>query len=126
MVFSSIQVTGKGRGKKIGVPTINLQIPPKFGLDEGIYAVWVFIESKTFRGAMHFGPVPVFNELRRSLEIYLLNTDQSVIPDLSNKRVTVRTVEMIRKIMNFKTPEAMVERIQKDVIEINQVLSKNP
>ncbi len=120
MLFSSFQIKGKGRGRKLGVPTINLQIPPEFKLEEGIYAAWVFIDGESYRGALHFGPVPVFNELRRSLEVHLL--DVLELPQTMDQRIKVRVVQKIREIQNFPSPEAMIERIQKDIEEALKIL----
>jgi len=46
MKFKSRHIKGKGRGKKMGFPTINLKIPSNFKLEDGIYAAKVFIEDK--------------------------------------------------------------------------------
>ena len=62
MQFESTHIKGKGRGKPMGFPTINLKIPENFELKDGIYAAKVVIENITFVGALHYGPVPTFSE----------------------------------------------------------------
>ena len=122
MVFESFQIKGKGRGKKIGVPTVNLEIPHNFELKEGIYAARVSSGGEMYKGALHFGPVPVFNDVARSLEVYFLDADINSLPDLHNKKITVEIVKKIRDIMNFPSPQIMVERIQTDVEEVKEAL----
>ena len=72
MIFESTHIKGKGRGKPMGFPTINLEIPENFKLKNGIYAAKVTIENKTFVAALHYGPVPTFGDLQKSLEVYLI------------------------------------------------------
>ncbi len=52
--FTSHQVVGDGRGKKLGFPTLNLAIPAKLDLAHGIYAAKVLIGKQTYVGALHF------------------------------------------------------------------------
>ena len=79
MNYKTRQVKGKGRGKLLGFPTINLEIPPGFNIEEGIYAGRVWISKKQFKGAFHYGPVPTFHEKDKSLEVFL-NSIQCLIP----------------------------------------------
>ncbi|MBI2022826.1 hypothetical protein HYS97_03190 [Candidatus Daviesbacteria bacterium] len=118
MRFESTQVKGKGRGKGIGIPTINLQIPPNFSLEDGIYAVRVFLNGQVFKGALHFGPVPSFNENEKSLEVMLLDIEESKIPETENKKIEVEVVKKIRDIEKFNSIEELVVRVEKDVEEI--------
>lgn len=122
MVFESFQIKGKGRGRKIGIPTVNLEIPKNFRLQTGVYAARVSAEDKTYKGALHFGPVPVFNDAAESLEVYLLDIETDFLPDLFEKKIRVEIVKKIRNIKNFPTPKAMVERIQRDIEEVKKAL----
>ena len=45
MKFKSRHIKGKGRGKILGFPTINLEIPKRFSLAIGIWAVKVWIKD---------------------------------------------------------------------------------
>ena len=80
MHIVSRQVKGKGRGKVIGFPTINLDIPSGLSLEDGIYAAWVTIGDRRYKGALHFGPIPTFDETTKSLEVFLLDaTEEELI-----------------------------------------------
>lgn len=43
--FTANVIKGKGRGKELGFPTINLAVPENFNLKPGIYACWVKLDN---------------------------------------------------------------------------------
>jgi riboflavin kinase/FMN adenylyltransferase len=71
--FTTIQIRGKGRGKLLGYPTINMKIPVDFDLPDGIYAAWVTIGTTRYGGALHWGPIPTFKEEMKSLEVFVVD-----------------------------------------------------
>lgn len=125
MQFKSRQIKGKGRGKLLGFPTINLEIPAKLTIEEGIYAAKVKIAKKEYLGAMHFGPVPTFNENEKSLEVFLIGLKNhlespTVIPPRAGS-IFVKTLKKIREIRDFESPEELSAQIKKDVEEIKKL-----
>src|SRR2546425_9284719 len=66
---------GAGRGRTIGVPTINLTPPDPRKLlpPDGVYAVRVGIDGKRYNGMMNQGPRPTFGVHARGLEIHLFD-----------------------------------------------------
>lgn len=111
------KIKGKGRGKKLGIPTLNFAIPPDFNLSYGVYAGRLTTDKFIFPAAIHYGPRPVFDEVDPSLEVYVLD-------DL-NEEITAGVLEFItfiREITNFLSPSEMVTQINKDVIVIKQAL----
>ncbi|MFA5770138.1 MAG: riboflavin kinase [Patescibacteria group bacterium] len=124
MKFESTHIQGKGRGKPMGFPTINLKIPDNFELKNGIYAVKVIIDNKKFKGALHFGPVPTFGELQKSLEVYLINTEQAsfeLLENLEGKIIKVEIIKFLRDIIKFKLVEDLVRQIGEDVNNIKKI-----
>lgn len=113
MKFKSTQVKGKGRGRLIGYPTINLKIPDNFNLKDGIYAVRVFAGDQEFPGALHFGPIPVFKEEKKTLEVFLIDTEEKQIP--ASKDFEVEILQFLRPIMNFPDEKELTLQISKDV-----------
>ena len=129
MKFESTHIKGKGRGKPMGFPTINLKIPDGFELKDGIYAAKVNIENKKFIGALHYGPVPTFAEQEKSLEVYLIDvTNEDLIgygmEDLDGKLIIIEIIKYLRPIIKFKLVEDLVKQIEKDVEEIKSYLNK--
>ena len=100
-----------GRGKKIKVPTVNVDPSSAHGLTEGIYVCRVII-GKPYWGVLHFGPRPVFGEEDRSLEAHLFEFNE-MIGDL--KQADIEIYDFIRKVANFKDKNALVAQINKDI-----------
>ena len=121
MKFESTHITGKGRGKPMGFPTINLKILENFELKNGIYAAKVIIEDKVFQGALHYGPVPTFGDLQKSLEVYLIEAEQAdyeLLENLDGKIIKIEIIKFLRDIIKFKLVEDLVRQIETDVKEI--------
>lgn len=120
MKITSHQIKGKGRGKFLGFPTINLEIPAGFELDEGIYSgIAIITASPKPRGylaAIHFGPVPTFNEQEKSLEIFLI--DAKDLPKSPIDNLTLEIKNRIREIKKFETEDLLKEQIEEDVENI--------
>jgi riboflavin kinase/FMN adenylyltransferase len=124
MQFESTHITGKGRGKPMGFPTINLKIPDGFKLKEGIYAAKVTIEDKRFIGALHFGPIPTFAEQEKSLEVYLISANDDLeLENLDGKIIKVEIVKYLRKIIKFQSVSSLVKQIEADVKQIKTLIN---
>ena len=127
MKYTTPTVPGHGRGKFLGFPTFNLFIPDNFNLKQGIWATHVWLPHQlptpgsrlpALQGALHYGPVPVFNQEDLSLEIFLLDYDSDApIPEL-----TFAPKHYLRPVINFPTQEALVEQIGKDVRQVRRHL----
>ena len=126
MKFESTHIKGKGRGKPMGFPTINLKIPDGFELKDGIYAAKVNIEKKVFKGALHYGPVPTFSEEEKSLEVYLIEvTNEDLInygfENLDGKLIKIEIIKYLREIIKFKMVKELVKQIEEDVKNIQEL-----
>ena len=122
MKFESFHIRGKGRGKGMGFPTINLKIPINFSLKDGIYAAKVYIEDKIFIGALHYGPVLTFNEREKSLEVYLIDLNDNKLKNLDEKIIKVETIKYLRPVIKFNSKEELIIQIEKDVSLIKKGL----
>ena len=121
--IQSRQIKGKGRGKLLCFPTINLEIPKNLILADGIYAVWVKINEEKFLGALHFGPVPTFQEKERSLEIFLIDI-KTKLPNKLSQPITVELLKKIREIKNFSSIDKLKIQIDQDVKKIRSIILK--
>jgi Cys-tRNA(Pro) deacylase len=117
--FLATPIPGKGRGKGLGFPTINLRIPAELSMDYGIYAARVTIQGRTYWAALHYGPVPVFGEDTPSLEVHLLDTVLEHAPD----EVELKVIRYLRPVLSFETPAALSAQIAEDVRQAREVLS---
>lgn len=124
MKFKSFHIKGKGRGKGMGFPTINLKIPEDFTLKDGVYASKVSIDNNTFLGALHFGPVMTFNEWDKTLEIHLIDLVDDKLNSLDKKTIKVEIIKYLRPVMKFNSEKALVNQIVKDVGQIKALNHK--
>ena len=117
-------VRGAGRGRTIGVPTLNLEAPDARKLlpPDGVYAVRVrILESGSriqtpgskildYGGMMNQGARPTFGEQARTLEVHLFDFDG----ELYGETVDVAWVRRLREVQVFPTREALVAQLERD------------
>jgi riboflavin kinase/FMN adenylyltransferase len=103
---------GAGRGRQLGVPTINLEgvSPRKLLPPDGVYAVRVEWRGGTAGGMMNQGGRPTFGEQGRALEVHLLGVDA----DLYGEWVRVSWVRRLRDVTRFPTPGALRAQLERD------------
>ncbi|HEY6155836.1 MAG TPA: bifunctional riboflavin kinase/FAD synthetase [Gemmatimonadales bacterium] len=119
---------GAGRGRTIGVPTINLTPPDPRKLlpPDGVYAVWVEIHGQRatgnvqrYGGMMNQGPRPTFGVQARGLEIHLFDFSG----DLYGQVVTVEWVRRLRDVQTFPSRQALVDQIERDAVAARAILN---
>jgi len=111
-------VRGAGRGRTIGIPTINLASPDTRKLlpPDGVYAVFVTIgkretgNGKRYGGMMNQGPRPTFGEESRTLEVHLFDFDG----ELYGEVVDVDWVRRLRAVQAFPSRDALVAQLERD------------
>ena len=105
-------VRGAGRGRTIGIPTINLEAPDPRKLlpPDGVYAVLVMIGEQQYGGMMNQGARPTFGEQGRTLEIHLFDFDG----ELYGETVNVAWVKRLRDVQAFPSREALVAQLERD------------
>lgn len=122
MLFKSKQIKGDGRGHSVGFPTINLALPSEIPFDDGIYAVWVVIGERTYKGALHYGAIPTFNLSEKTLEVHLIDVTDDTVPETDSLEIEVDVVEHLREIRNFESVEELAIQIAHDVEKVNSIL----
>ncbi len=112
-------IAGRGRGKNMGVPTINIDPASVPGeLSHGIYACRITLNGKTYMGAVHYGPRPVFKD-SNTFEVHIIDETVKTVP----ASVDIEIVGFIRSVLDFPSPTALVEHIQKDIEEARGMLN---
>jgi riboflavin kinase / FMN adenylyltransferase len=118
-------VRGAGRGRTIGIPTLNLEAPDPRKLlpPDGVYAVRVRIAGRgtgEFGGMMNQGPRPTFGEQARALEVHLFDFDG----ELYGETVDVTWVRRLRDVQAFPSREALVAQLERDRHAARAALNK--
>lgn len=116
-----IVVEGHHKGTGIGFPTANLQISTEYvAMHPGVYAGYVWIDRKRYRGMINFGHNPTFNYTNKlSLEIHLLDFEG----DLYGKRLRVQFKHFLREERQFKTVGNLIMQLEQDKYAIKRLLS---
>ena len=103
-------IDGAGRGRKIGIPTVNFDPTSAHGFKEGIYVCKVIFD-KPYWGVLHYGPRPVFGEKDKSLEAHLFGFKEGQ----EAKTADIEVHTFIRAIKNFGNAAQMLEVIKGDI-----------
>ena len=114
-------VRGMARGKTLGFPTANLDIPAEQLLPgDGIYATWARVGEKRHMAATAIGTRPTFGETERAVEVFILDYDG----ELYGTDLRVEFVERLREEKRFETPEALVAQMHLDVEQTRDMLKR--
>lgn len=105
-------VRGEGRGRTLGVPTINVGEVPERKLlpPDGVYAARVEWAGGIAGGMLNQGARPTFGESRRGVEVHLFGVDA----DLYGQWVRVEWVERLRDVKRFGSVEQLQEQLKRD------------
>lgn len=112
-------VHGRGRGKKLGFPTANLNphheaLPPV-----GVYAARGFLGDKPLKGVIHIGDRPTFKDKQRSLEVHFFNFHKTIY----GRDLELLFIAKLRSIKRFSDPKHLAEAIQKDTVKAKRLLA---
>lgn len=123
MNFKGVVIKGKGRGAKLGFPTINLNLSKKSlaGVKQGIWAALAKIGKKKLPSAAFLGAAKTFGEKERRLEVYILDFNKK----LYGKKVEVSFLKRIRGNKKFKTKKALIAQMKKDEVKARQFFKNN-
>jgi riboflavin kinase / FMN adenylyltransferase len=103
-----VVVRGDGRGRELGFPTANLDVPDGLLVPpDGVYAGW----THDHRAAVSIGTNPHFDGVERRVEAHLLDFDG----DLYGERLVVELWSPLREQRRFDSLEELVTAIGDDV-----------
>lgn len=114
-------VGGYQVGRKIGFPTANLCVddPEKLIPADGVYAVWVTLDGKTYMGMLNIGMRPTIdNGTNRTIEVNILHFHS----DIYNKTIRLTLVKRTRPELKFDTIDALIGQLHKDAEEVEVIL----
>jgi riboflavin kinase / FMN adenylyltransferase len=105
-------VYGDQRGREWGFPTANLPLFRSVPPVQGVFAVKVFGQDFAAEGVASIGFRPVFKLKKPLLEVHILDFDRMIY----GQRLRVEFLHKIRDEADFKSLDALKQRIQEDVI----------
>jgi len=100
-------IKGKGKGQRLGFPTINIKVPKEKLMPlDGVYKAKVLFGTEEFLGALF---------CRHDLiEVHIINYSG----DLYKRRVNVKLLERIRGLKQFLDDEVLKSAIAKDIQKV--------
>lgn len=115
-------VHGDQRGRDLGYPTINLELPAARKLlpPDGVYAVRAQTSRGSFGGMMNLGGRPTFGDVNRSLEVHLFD----VGGDWYGESVSVAFVSRLRDVKRFDGIDALIAQLGKDAADARLALTQ--
>ena len=120
--LSGTVIHGDGRGRKINIPTANIDYPKRKAIPaNGIYACWATIGAERFKAATNIGFNPTFTPDKNipSLEAHLLDCDR----DLYGGEVKLEFVARLRDELKFNSIESLLDQIGNDIKRTRELLS---
>lgn len=114
MIFRRKVKKGSQTGKKIGYPTINLNIG-NFSdyYKHGVYKCTVIIDSSSYIGALYFGPK--LSHKSKVLEVHIIDFDGRIYGQF----VQIKVGKKIRNPQQFSNLQALKKQI---VIDMKNML----
>ncbi len=110
--------SGKGRGKSLGYPTLNLKVSSKKLLPkDGVYSVEVQLKEGYHPGMMYIGPKPTFGEEDRSVEVHLFNSEM----ETRKSKVKLLVQRWVREPKKFEDPTFLRDQLRSDERKIKEM-----
>jgi riboflavin kinase/FMN adenylyltransferase len=104
-------VKGFQRGRTIGFPTANLDIQTDSILPKiGVYTVKVHLGANVYNGMMNIGLNPSFNNQTLSIEVHILNFNDSIY----GEELTVQIIHRIRDERKFNDINELIQQLKLD------------
>ncbi|AFV11357.1 riboflavin biosynthesis protein RibF [Thermacetogenium phaeum DSM 12270] len=115
-------VPGDGRGKKLGYPTANIQVPEQMLVPRsGVYACQALLEGDFYPAVLNIGKHPTFGCSRNPLiEVHLLNFRGNIY----GAKMEIRLFQRLRSEKKFASKQDLINQIRKDVESAVRILEK--
>jgi riboflavin kinase/FMN adenylyltransferase len=111
--LTSTVVHGDERGRTIGFPTANLDLPPEAAVpNNGVYAVRaITADGKVHSAVANIGTNPTFDGIYRHIEVHILD----FAADIYGQELTIEFLAKLRNEQKFSGIEALVNQLHQDV-----------
>lgn len=114
-------VSGYKVGRTIGFPTANIEVDSPYKLlpKVGVYAVWVELLGKRYKGMLYIGKRPTLqNGDNLTIEVNILGFSGNAY----NDEITVSFVYAVREDKTFENVEALREQLERDRQTVDKLL----
>jgi riboflavin kinase / FMN adenylyltransferase len=121
-----IVVRGHQRGRALGFPTANLEMPPHTAIPaDGVYAGWLARldddgrDAQRWPAAISIGTNPTFGEGERTVEAYALDRNDL---DLYGVHAAIDFTARLRGTLRFDSIDDLVTQMRRDVDDVRRAV----
>ncbi len=106
--------SGRGEGRKMGLPTANIYTPTiKHLPKEGVYRTYTLVDGKRYDSVTSVGGQPTFESSVFSVETLIIGFSGNLYDNI----ITVGFLNWMREMIKFNSKEALIEQISMDIEE---------
>lgn len=119
--LSGLVSQGNQVGRKIGFPTANLLISnEKMIPKDGVYAVRLAYQEKTYLGMLNIGNRPTIQGDNRTIEVHIFDFNENIY----GKELSLELVARVRDEVRYDSLEALKIQLHKDKIAVLELLKR--
>ncbi|MBN1303674.1 MAG: bifunctional riboflavin kinase/FAD synthetase [Anaerolineales bacterium] len=121
---SGTVVHGDGRGRKISIPTANIDyLPGKIIPKNGVYVCWAWVREKRYPAVTNIGIRPTFTtqETEAQIEAHILDFDREIY----DQQLKLEFVERLRGEKKFLSVEELIAQIDMDIEKSRRILEND-
>lgn len=122
-VYTAKVVEGKHLGRKLGFPTLNVELTEdSVPLPDGVYAAITSLD-KSEEGALavlSVGNNPTVGDGKRSYELHVIDRD---LPPMYGKKISFNPFMKLRDIKRFDSLDELKQAIRADILQAKQLLA---
>lgn len=114
-------IRGDGRGRKINVPTANIEIPDeKIVPTNGVYACWATVRGKKYRAVTNIGIRPTFtpDKENANIEAHLLDFQDEIY----GEELKLEFISRLRDEKKFNSVDELLKQIHTDIGRAKEIL----
>lgn len=113
-------IHGNKKGRELGYPTANLEIPESYKLlpGDGSYAVLAHYQNQKFKAMLNIGFKPTVDGSKRTIETHLFNFDQQIYDEF----LTIEFIQSLRKEMKFENIDQLKKQLEIDEVNALNIL----
>lgn len=115
-------VHGDGRGRKINLPTANIEVSPEKAIPaNGVYACYVYVDGIRHPAVTNVGIRPTFtpDQAEANIEAHLLDFDR----DLYDQTLRLEFIEHLRPEKKFNGVDELLNQIHADTKKARKILA---
>lgn len=114
-------VRGHSRGKDLGFPTANVDVPRQRALPaDGVYVTRAYLNGVPYFSVTNVGDNPTFGDAERTVETYILDFDREIY----GEELKIEFLQRLRGEERFPDIDALVAQIRRDVEQTRQYFNE--